>query len=154
MANNCENKVTLRHTDPAMIKRVKRALRQGKLFAEFIPDCTHWGDGQRDVGGEIIDSDANEIEINFLSRWEPPRKVFTKLSEMGFVIDAYYNEGGDAFCGNWTSEGGDSFYSYEGLSVDEVIAKIPAEIDIRFVISDTMAEEIKWNESFTQPQEN
>lgn len=37
MPNWCENSVTLRHTDPAMIKRVVDGYNNDKLFGEFFP---------------------------------------------------------------------------------------------------------------------
>jgi len=37
MPNWCNNTVTISHTDPAMIERVREAFNKGALLAEFIP---------------------------------------------------------------------------------------------------------------------
>lgn len=37
MPNWCNNGVTLRHADPAMIERAARALQEGKFLQEFVP---------------------------------------------------------------------------------------------------------------------
>ena len=37
MPNWCENKMTLRHTDPAMLKRARDAWMSGNFLNEFIP---------------------------------------------------------------------------------------------------------------------
>ena len=35
--NYCENIVTVKHTDPALLQRAKHALLEERLFEEFIP---------------------------------------------------------------------------------------------------------------------
>ena len=37
MPNYCENIVTVKHTDPALLQRAKHALLEERLFEEFIP---------------------------------------------------------------------------------------------------------------------
>lgn len=37
MPNWCSNTLTLKHEDPAMIKRVTESVGRGELFAEFVP---------------------------------------------------------------------------------------------------------------------
>ena len=38
MPNWCNNEVTITHEDPAMLERLEKAWREGRLFAEVIPE--------------------------------------------------------------------------------------------------------------------
>jgi hypothetical protein len=160
MPNWCNNEVTLRHKDPAMIERAVKAYQEGKFLNEFIPmpqellegtgdgwygwAVSNWGT-KWDIGGDgefIEQPDANTLELRFDSAWSPPTEGYGRLLELGFEIEAFYNEPGMAFCGSYTGAGDEEFddcIDYGGWSAYEVRTEIP-EIDERFGISDYLEE--------------
>lgn len=151
MPNWCQNTLVLKHSDPAMIKRVETAFAEGKLFEEFIPNegdpdnwYTHniseWGT-KWDVGRPDGINQVTEytIVLYFDSAWSPPTNGYERLMEMGFEVEATYHESGMAFCGMWDN-GRDDYYEYNGLSVEEVAEQIPSELDECYSISEQVAQ--------------
>jgi hypothetical protein len=160
MPNWCNNEVTLRHKDPAMIERAVKAYQEGKFLNEFIPmpqellegtgdgwygwAVSNWGT-KWDVGGrnEFIEQpDANTIELRFDSAWSPPIEAYNQLVEMGFEIEAFYNEFGMAFAGSYTGAGEevyDDCIEYGGWSADTIREELP-DLDQRFGISECLEE--------------
>ena len=160
MPNWCNNEVTLRHKDPAMIERAVKAYQEGKFLNEFIPmpqellegtgdgwhgwAVSNWGT-KWDVGGrnEFIEQpDANTIELRFDSAWSPPIEAYNQLVEMGFEIEAFYNEFGMAFAGYYTGAGEevyDDCIDYGGWSADTIREELP-DLDQRFGISECLEE--------------
>ena len=160
MPNWTNNEVTLRHKDPAMIERAVKAYQEGKFLNEFIPmpqellegtgdgwygwAVSNWGT-KWDVGGrnEFIEQpDANTIELRFDSAWSPPIEAYNQLVEMGFEIEAFYNEFGMAFAGSYTGAGEevyDDCIEYGGWSADTIREELP-DLDQRFGISECLEE--------------
>jgi hypothetical protein len=160
MPNWCNNEVTLRHKDPAMIERAVKAYQEGKFLNEFIPmpqellegtgdgwygwAVSNWGT-KWDVGGrnEFIEQpDANTIELRFDSAWSPPIEAYNYLVEQGFEIEAFYNEFGMAFAGSYTGAGEevyDDCIEYGGWSADTIREELP-DLDQRFGISECLEE--------------
>jgi len=85
-----------------------------------------------------IDIQENEIKASFATAWSPPTGIFDKLVEDGYSVDAYYYEGGCAFCGHY-SDGNDETYGIEG-NWEWVRNSIPESIDTEFCISESMKE--------------
>jgi len=143
-----------------MIERAVKAYRAGRLLDEFIPmpqallqallegtgdgwynwAVSNWGT-KWDIGGDgefAEQPDANTLELRFDSAWSPPIQGYGRLLEMGFEIEAFYNEPGMAFCGSYTGAGDEEFddcIDYGGWSADKVRTEIP-ELDQRFCISE------------------
>jgi hypothetical protein len=160
MPNWCNNDVTLRHKDPAMIERAVKAYQEGKFLNEFIPmpqkllegtgdgwynwAVSNWGP-KWDVGGSnefIEQTDANTIELRFDSAWAPPIEGFNRLVEQGFEIEAFYNEFGMAFAGSYTGAGEevyDDCIDYGGWSAAQIREELP-DLDQRFGISECLEE--------------
>jgi hypothetical protein len=62
----------------------------------------------------------------FDTAWGPPLAFYEHLKELGYTVEAMYNESGMGFAGVWTDEFGDEYVEYdftdenwdEGLSED------------------------------------
>ena len=151
MPNWCNNTLNIRHEDPAMIERAKKAFNEGRFLEEFVPFptgewdynwCvnewgTKWDIGGRD--GHTVDQDANGVVFNFDSAWAPPTAAYTKLTDMGFEILAYYYEPGMAFAGKW-EDGCDDYYEYGSMTSEQIAEELPDDLDETFDISGQVAE--------------
>ena len=101
-----------------------------------------WGT-KWDVGGDglsDIHPDGKMLHTTFDSAWSPPVTAYEKLTELGFTVGAMYYEPGMAYAGIYDSETGDEEYNLEGMSSQQVIDEIPAELDEAFGISECIAE--------------
>ena len=137
----------------AVLKAQRDANIEKFGYADWWFFCVNnWGT-KWDVGGDgefIEQPSPNEVELRFDSAWAPPCLAYERLSELGFVIEAYYFEPGMAFCGEWTSEYGDDYVDYGTMTPDEIREQIP-EIDERFCISDMLEE---WAAEEAENEEN
>jgi hypothetical protein len=188
MPNWCNNDLTLRHKDPAMLDRAQKALAEGRFLNEFIPcppelhkysapeqddaradaftakygapdwyswQIKNWGTKwdvdadpeqiKRNWGTKWdVDADPEQIEragdtltVSFDSAWSPPIEAYNRLVEMGFEVQAYYNEFGMTFAGMYTGAGGDIYddcVDYGSWTAEQVRQEIPL-LDERFGIS-------------------
>ena len=108
-------------------------------------NVNEWGT-KWDVGGddglmEMIN--PNTLQASFESAWAPPVAAYEKLCALGFIIKAFYEEPGMAFCGMVTGdEDGfdDEYYEYGGETSDTVRDVIGEELDDYFGISENMAQ--------------
>jgi hypothetical protein len=181
MPNWCNNGITLRHADPAMIDRVVNA--KDGLLMEFLPtpqdlvdtvagfvgedkeaahlaqqarnielygakdwydwNVNNWGT-KWDFSLDSVDrADANTVTASFDSAWSPPIAAYGRLVELGFEIEAFYNEPGMCFCGKYTGSGNeesDDCVDYSGATADTVRAVVGEELDDYFAISENMAD--------------
>ena len=134
MPNWCLNKLTVSHSDPAMVDRFVKAYNTGKTCDEFLPMPEDIGDGwfdwcvnnwgtKWDVGADIgTDREefhglkatvvGNEANCSFDSAWSPPIGLYEKLDELGYKVHASYFEPGMAFCGIW-ADGYDNYIEYQ-----------------------------------------
>jgi hypothetical protein len=97
---------------------------------------TKWdvgGDGQGDIG-----PDGTTFTASFDSAWSPPVQAYEKLLDLGFMVRAYYYEGGMGFAGIWDN-GDDDFYDDLGDS-KTVEETLPRDLDEMFCISECMRE--------------
>jgi hypothetical protein len=151
MPNWCNNTLNIRHEDPAMIERARKAFTDGRFLEEFIPFpngewdwnfcVANWGT-KWDIGrgdGHTVEQDANGVVFNFDSAWAPPLAAYERLMGMGFEILAYYFEPGMAFAGKW-EDGCDDYYEYGGMTSEEIADELPDDLDETFDISGQVAE--------------
>lgn len=149
MPNWCANTLVLKHTDPDMVSRARKAFAEGKFLEEFVPtpggewdynfSVSNWGtkwdvgsaDGIEDIDGGLM--------LTFDSAWAPPVTAYEALETLGFTVEAMYFEPGMAFAGIYR-DGFDDYYEYGSMDRDEVAATLPEELDEAFGISDSMAE--------------
>ena len=83
----------------------------------------------------ITDNDTC-LTATFDSAWCPPIAAYEKLSDMGFKIEAVYNEPGMSFAGEYTTHDGDYCIDYDfsddnwrdGMS-DELAAFLEADYE-------------------------
>jgi hypothetical protein len=111
-------------------------------YATWYDFCVNeWGT-KWDVGGDdaFIDEDGpNKTVMSFDSAWAPPIHAMEKMMAMGFRVTLYYYEGGMCYAGIF-NEDGDDYYELGDMDSKQVAEEIPAELDIRFCISESMAE--------------
>ena len=181
MPNWCNNGITLRHADPAMIDRVIAG--KDRLLMEFLPtpqdlldtvagfpgadkeaeheaqmksniekhgfkdwydwNVANWGT-KWDFGLENVERvDANTVTAAFDSAWSPPINAYEKLCAMGFEIEAFYNEPGMCYAGNFVGDADehwDNCVDYSGATADTVRDMVGEDIDDYFGISEEMAQ--------------
>jgi len=114
-------------------------------------NVNEWGT-KWDVGGddglmEMIN--PNTLQASFESAWAPPVAAYEKLCALGFIIKAFYEEPGMAFCGIVTGDEDffdDEYYEYGGETSDTVRDVIGEELDDYFGISENMAQYESENE--------
>ena len=90
--------------------------------------------------------DEYTLTASFDSAWSPPIEAYGRLLELGFEIEAFYNEPGMAFCGKYTGAGNDEYdynVEYAGYTSKNVREHVGEEIDDYFGISEMMAQ---WEE--------
>ena len=97
--------------------------------------------------------DPNSMTLNFDTAWSPPIEAYSELTDLGFEIQAFYYEPGMAFCGQYDSDFGNTEYSLEDYTADEIRDTIGAEVDDLFNISENMREWEDDNEEDEEPVE-
>ena len=158
MPNWCNNEMTITHADPKMVQRAADAWNRTEFLQEFIPepkefptkenggqmpDWWHWRVAnwgvKWDLGAGEYNPDAvvhnGSFSVGFESPWSPPVEAYKKLIEMGFIIEAYYFEGGIGFCGTYI-DGHDNEYSLEGMTPKQIRKSIPSKLNKMFGIAD------------------
>lgn len=102
---------------------------------------TKWDIGrqaERHESAEVeADAQGNEfIEVDFESAWSPPTGAYDKLTDLGYIIEAYYYEPGVGFCGRYDSDGDQTFEIRGGYKW--VRKNVPRDIDEAFRITENM----------------
>jgi hypothetical protein len=102
-----------------------------------------WGT-KWDIGGTDTEStlEGDTLTLDFDSAWCPPVAGYDALAALGFEIEAYFYEGGCAFCGVYEGNEEDTDvdeYSIDGDS-EWVKRHIPQAINEAFAIYENMAE--------------
>lgn len=155
MPNWCLNKLTVSHSDPAMIERFVNAYNAGMLCNEFVPepdfsDCrddswycwriSHWGTkwdvgaGEDERYGLRATVVGDEVSCSFDSAWSPPTALYDELTLQGFRVLASYFEPGMAFCGIY-EDGVDDYVDYHNKKM------IPAQIWDDFSLDNFFSED-------------
>ena len=110
---------------------------------------TKWDVTQEGNGDPAMTDDGLSVSISFDSAWSPPVGFYEHMTDvLDFVVDAYYYEPGMAFCGRWSSEGGDHCIDIRGNS-DWAKKNIPDDIDEAMGISEGMAD---WEDESSEPK--
>lgn len=89
-------------------------------------NINHWGTKWE---MSIIDWDRYDDEtvwISFESAWSPPTSLYEYLFENEWHVEAYYHEGGMAYCGQWI-DGEDDYFEYS-LDDFDTIDVLPEEL--------------------------
>jgi hypothetical protein len=141
MPNWCDNRVTLHHENKEKIDIIERELLKKEtcqLFNTLVPrpadkeedwyswNVENWG---CKWDASIIDwsrEDDNTIIVYMDTAWAPPTKLYYALVEDYYDVDAYYHEGGMAFCG-WFDNGNDNYFEYDIGDLDS-IEMLPEEL--------------------------
>jgi len=107
-----------------------------------------------DANYEYEDAGEGEaqIVINCQTAWGPPIAIYEHLQSKGYYVYATYHEGGMGFAGIW-DDGNDDHYNYGDMSIAEVKANIPEELDDQYGISEWMEENQEPEELSTWMQE-
>lgn len=116
--------------------KVKRNLELYGYANWYDWQVANWGT-KWDTGGEqdqIERIDENTVNVWFDSAWSPPIEAYRKFDELGFDIEAYYNEPGIAYFGSYMSEGDEDTIDYGGMSPEEIATEYP-DLDKRFEVS-------------------
>lgn len=87
----------------------------------------HMGDGPTQI-------DNGVMVVEFESPWGPPLTAYEKLSNLGYKIEAKYNEPGMTFCGTW-NDGEEDYFDYGGVPTDQIRKYVGQELDDFFRIS-------------------
>ena len=132
-----------------LLEERQKANREKHGYTTWYEFCVaRWG-VKWDVGGcggcgpfSAMSLDETTVDFSFDTAWSPPVQFYQALDELGFFVDAFYHEPGMGFCGHYTTDGGDEYHEITGDS-DWVEENIPADIDLMFCISSSMAE---WDE--------
>ena len=139
-------------TDPKQIEleAQEKANLEAHGYATWYDYCVNeWGT-KWDVGGDGIEPtiEGNALTASFDSAWSPPIQAYEKLLDLGFMVRAYYFEGGMNFAGIWDN-GDDDFYDLPSSSA-AVREEIPEVLDEMFAISESME---MWEEENAEEEE-
>jgi hypothetical protein len=121
----------------------KDKMRQAMLEKYGYPSWYEWNIANWGTKWDAYDfgpfeesESDNELVVQFDTAWAPPIGFYDALVDLGFGVDAMYNEFGCAFCGHYI-DGSDDYHKYNQSGNG-----IPAEVDEQFGIRDCLAE---WN---------
>lgn len=161
MANWCENILILKGNNSTQVQRAVKAYNENRLLYEFFPEPNtvdadeissdwinqNWGSGSdmgKDVGTNgnsaesvVVSATSTLVSFDSLTRWTPPVKAMRAFEDAGFSVELYYYEGGNDFCGLYTSDSGDKRYNIPATAA-KVRAKIPDAINDAFAIAEIM----------------
>ncbi len=97
--------------------------------------CAKWGTKWDISTCEVIRNEDGSVSLSFDTAWSPPIAFYEAIEEMGFEVDAYYNEGGMGFAGSY-SDGLNEYYEYDTSSEETLKATLPDHLDEMFSVSD------------------
>jgi hypothetical protein len=133
MPNWCDNSVTLCHDNRSKIDALEAALSSDKqeVFQHLRPNPT----GEWDYGWSVENwgtkwdisvtdwerQDDNSIWISFNTAWAPPIALYEFLYDEEWQVEAFYNEGGMAFCGMF-NHGCDESFEYSSDDLESIEA--------------------------------
>lgn len=158
MPNHTDNQVVLQHEDKTKIDMIERIMQDGgELCHTLIPEprtennepaegwydwrVTNWGTKWEIYDASHYRTSDNSIQLTFLSAWSPPDRVFYKLAEMGFDVDARYLDEGWMYVG-WFLHEDEMVLDYCESDI-ELAAKEKPELDDTFDLTLQMQE---WQE--------
>jgi hypothetical protein len=120
MPNWCFNSVCVTHDDPSKIAELAETFDNRNMCQHFIPFpkgeweyefcVNNWGTKWDIRCPEINARHEYMLDLYFETAWSPPIKVYEKMKEQGYVIQAEYWEEGGFFVGKW-EDGDDRCFS-------------------------------------------
>lgn len=147
MPNYCENTATFTHKDPTQLQRIVDLVNADKpLFQEFVPmpegeedwynwNIENWGTKWDTSVNYITESpDNTSVSLSFDTAWSPPISFYDAMEQLGFGVEAYYNEPGMGFCGVY-KDGDEECFEYSNFD------EIPDFIVEKFGLEDWEEEE-------------
>ena len=156
---SCEDKAKLDGVENELFKRTDDGAYAGCLFEHLRPNpsgewdynwsLNNWGTKWE---ASIIDwerHDDENLTVYFETAWGPPIALYDYLTEQGWGVEAFYNEPGMCFAGNYDN-GTDECYEYADLSADEIEEELPHELNDMYGISDWKRE---WDEENKEEEE-
>jgi len=96
---------------------------------------TKWEIGYDEHRGNHAQGCDKTMFVHFDSAWSPPVDAYVKLSELGFLVKAFYHESGMGFCGAWI-DGVDEYYDIKEYKSAWIRENIPRFIDDEMDISE------------------
>lgn len=148
MPNWCDNMVTLRHEDKAVVDALDTELSKknddghsmAEMFNHLRPqpkefdegdgwynwNCSNWG---TKWDASIIDwerQDDNTIWVSMNTAWSPPTALYDFLTEEGWSVRAVYYEPGMGYGGVY-EDGDDDYYEFDWTSREE-IENLPGDL--------------------------
>lgn len=112
---------------------------------------TKWDISSRE-GGEADPQEGDTgVRITFDSAWNPPIEFYQQMEKLGWEVDAFYYEPGNAFCGRYRNSS-NSCHDITGNS-DWVDTNIPEDINNMFAIAENMAEWEQEEEELVQDED-
>jgi formylmethanofuran dehydrogenase subunit E len=155
MPNWCQNVATINHEDSEKIDNIENELKKDKddsgLFQILRPrpsdqeenwydwNINNWGTKWEASIYDFERIDANSIKINFDTAWGPCTTLYEFMETEGYSVEAFYNEEGMAFCGQFV-DGYDDQYNYSDMDSTQMQEEIPSEIDDMFGLSERKQE--------------
>lgn len=141
MPNWCYNKVKISFDDYNE-NQLRDALHEEKeLFNQLVPRPKEYDEGEKwywwnvenwgtkwDAQPRYILWGEGSVEFTIDTAWSPPIKFYAALEELGYFVEAYYQEEGMAFLGCYT-DGYDDFYEYGNMDADEMEANLPSWVE-------------------------
>lgn len=154
MPNWCYNRVKIgfeEHNE----KPLREALSEDKeLFIQFVPRPKEYDEGEKwywwnvenwgtkwDAEPRDIKWEDNSVSFTLETAWAPPISFYRALYDIGYEVEAYYQEEGMAFIGKF-DDGDDDYYEYGDMDADEMENKLPPWVEDEMgLISRTRDEE-------------
>lgn len=103
-------------------------------------NIANWGTKWDFTLDDVKRVDENTVRASFESAWAPPIEAYRKLTELGFEVDALFDEPGMVFCGSYSSQDGENTIEYAGFTSENVVALVGEELDEAFGISERLAD--------------
>ena len=176
MPNWCSNVVTIYHNDKKLIDELETELIKNndncKPFTLLRPmpegsddgagdswynwNVNNWGTKWEPSVGDVTRVDENTLTVIMETAWSPPVSLYQYMeSDLGYSIDAYYEECGMAFCGHY-EDGFDDYYEYGDMSADDMEANLPEKLLEHFGLADRKRDEEdeeEWDDDYPDEDE-
>lgn len=115
MPNWCENNAQISAIEPDAQNRFRElilAMDEGRWFEYILPvpegldnlgdyswRVEHWGTGREAFEINLNVHNSIQLEVSFDTAWSPPIGIYRAMHDMGFTINAVYDEPGMGFAG-------------------------------------------------------
>jgi hypothetical protein len=143
MPNWCHNYLVVECDDKQKLQDLAEAFNKQKMLEHIIPFpegkwdyefcIQNWGTKWDINTNDFVDPKSDPLILHFSTAWSPPIGVYKKMIELGFKIDAMFDEPGLAFAGRF-SNSKDEYFEYVDKD-PEWIKNNLGEIDEQFDIS-------------------